>query len=338
MIVLTAPRTTLGPGAVVAASAASVLSLEVLLAMAGMRVDWRGPVGILGMVLCAALPFRAGWLGHARVGRALADGAAYIVLFAILCLVGALATYPLAALSRGYADAVFQRIDLWLRFDWIAWYEMVAAHRSLQLAGRAAYASIYLTPALILGHFAWTGDRASASRFLLAFWLAIMITLALYPAMPAAGPFATLWTGSIPYMPSSALCQPELIASLRQMPKHLIDPFSLCGLVSAPSFHTAAAIVYILAAWPLGRLRWPVMVVNVAMILSTPVEGTHYLIDLILGAGVALFAWWFVGRYASLFIFLRLTIGPRWPSAVSLNEAARIASGAAAAQPTERRP
>jgi len=37
-------------------------------------------------------------------------------------------------------------------------------------------------------------------------------------------------------------------------------------------------------------LRAPLVAVNAAMLLSTPVEGTHYLIDMILGAVVAVVA------------------------------------------------
>lgn len=38
------------------------------------------------------------------------------------------------------------------------------------------------------------------------------------------------------------------------------------------------------------RLRWPVLALNTAMLLSTPVEGTHYLIDILLGTIVAMAA------------------------------------------------
>ena len=68
---------------------------------------------------------------------------------------------------------------------------------------------------------------------------------------------------------------------------HTVDLGLLRGLVSVPSFHTAAAILYIVVAWPMARLRWPVLVVNLCMLLATPVEGTHYLMDMLGGAAVA---------------------------------------------------
>ena len=40
------------------------------------------------------------------------------------------------------------------------------------------------------------------------------------------------------------------------------------------------------AAWT-TRLRWPAIVLNGAMLISTPIFGSHYLVDIIAGAGIA---------------------------------------------------
>jgi membrane-associated phospholipid phosphatase len=64
------------------------------------------------------------------------------------------------------------------------------------------------------------------------------------------------------------------------------------GLISFPSFHTANAILFIWALWPLRLLRPVILVVNVLLIASTPLAGAHYLVDLIGGAVVAVGAIW----------------------------------------------
>jgi hypothetical protein len=225
-----------------------------------------------------------------RYGRAIADAAEYYAVFAVITLVGAVITYPLAALTNGFHDAALQRIDTALGFDWLAWYRTVAAHPMLQRLGLVAYCSIFVTPAVLLGWFAWQNDRAGAHRFIITFWLAAAITLALYMLMPAVGPFSYLWHGPIPYLPESEMWQAGLIPALRAHQVHVVDLSHLRGLVSAPSFHTAAAVLFIHAAWRSRDLRWPVLALNLAMLLATPVEGTHYLIDMILGAAVALAA------------------------------------------------
>ena len=215
-------------------------------------------------------------------------------------LMGAVASYPVAALTHGYYDAQLQRIDVALGFDWLAWYRLVAASPLLQQAGIIAYRSIYLTPVVLLGWFAATGERALAYRFLATFWLAAVATLALYSLMPAVGPFSYLWHQPIAYMPESELWQPGLIPLLRTHGLQVVDLGSLRGIVSAPSFHAAAATLYIVTAWRIPRLRWPLLFVNAAMLLATPVEGTHYLIDIILGAVVSLAAIAVVDRAAAV--------------------------------------
>lgn len=237
-----------------------------------------------------ALLLRCGPIRRWRYGRALGDGAEYYALFTAMALTGAVASYPIAALTHGYADAALERIDVALRFDWLAWYRTVAAHRPLQLLGIAAYESIYLTPAVLLGWYAAHGERDRAYGFLATFWLAAAMTLSLFGLMPAVGPLSHLWHGPLPYMPVSELWQPDLIPALRAHAVGIVDLGQLRGIVSAPSFHAAAGTLYIAAAWRTPALRWPLLWLNAAMLIATPVEGTHYLADMAIGAVVALVA------------------------------------------------
>lgn len=225
-----------------------------------------------------------------RHARTIADCAEYYGVFTLLALMGAVASYPVAAMTHGFHDAALQRIDALLRFDWLAWYTFVAETPILQTLGLAAYRSIYLTPAILFAAFALAGERIAAHRFLATFWLTAIGTLILYTFMPAIGPFSYLWHGPIVYMPESEQWQQGLIPALRDHSVRIVDLGHLRGIVSAPSFHAAAATLYINAAWRFPRLRWPVVAINTAMLLSTPVEGTHYLADILLGAIVALAA------------------------------------------------
>ncbi len=250
--------------------------------------------GLIALLLRFGLT-RSSW----RHARAIGDFAEYCALFTLASLMGAVASYPVAALTHGYYDAQLQRIDVALGFDWLVWYRLVAASPRLQQTGIIAYRSIYLTPVVLFAWFAATGERALAYRFLATFWVAAVATLALYSLMPAVGPFSYLWHQPIAYMPESELWQPGLIPLLRTHGLQVVDLGSLRGIVSAPSFHAAAATLYIVTAWRIPRLRWPLLSINTAMLLATPVEGTHYLIDIILGAGVSLVAIAVVDRAAA---------------------------------------
>lgn len=276
------------------AAGLSVSGLVVLSMMAYARMTIAPTVAALaaypaaGMLL-GGIRYRLRWPLSPFQMRA-RDFCEYVLLFTAISLLGVIASYPMAKVSAGFADARLAHADTLLHFDWVAWYKLVCAHRSLQWLGMAAYACIYVSPALLLGYFAYAGQRADARRFLATFWLAAVMTLLLFPLFPAAGPLSFLWKGPIPYMPTSALYQQQLIPVLRSHGLTRVDLGALRGLVCAPSFHTVCGVLYIVTAWPVRRLRWPLIGINAAMLLATPVEGTHYLIDMLIGAAVAIVA------------------------------------------------
>lgn len=247
--------------------------------------------GALALALCTG--FRN---GETRRQRLLRDLAEYLALGMLIAVAGALASYPAAAQTRGFIDPTLMRADAMLGLDWLAWYRLVAAHPSLQVAGRIAYDAIFWMPGLLLAAFAWDERRDRARALLATLAVAAAITLMLFRLAPAVGPLAYMWHGPLPYLPESALWQPQLIPPLREHLIRVVDLGELRGLVSFPSFHTAAGVIFIVAGWPVRRLRWPVTAVNAAMLLATPVEGTHYFVDMIAGALVALGSIWIVSR------------------------------------------
>lgn len=282
----------------------SIAICTMLLWKAGLRVDLLRPANapyLIGLALAFAVRPALARTGL-RWAKPASDGAEYFGLFTAMALTGAVATYPLAALSHGFADAPLQRIDEALHFHWLAWYETVATHPSLQKLGVAAYQCIYGIPAALLAAFAIRGQRREAHRFLAGFWLAALITLTLYLFMPAVGPLTYLWKGPIPYMPTSAIWQEQLIPALRAHQVGLVNLNELRGLVSAPSFHTASGVLYIATAWRCGTLRWPLIFLTLAMLLATPIEGTHYLSDMLIGAAVALVALMLAGKLVRRFV------------------------------------
>ena len=283
---------TITASAIVALLTISVAAAALLMHGAGLAIDLLAP-STLGFALAFVVLGAIRWAcraGASPMRRAARDMAEYFGLFTAIALTGAVASYPIAAGSHGFADPLLQRSDLALHFNWLDWYRAVAAHPMLQAASRTAYAMIYVSPAILLGYLAITDQRREAHEFIAAVWLAAAITLAAFRFMPAIGPFAYLWHGPIPYLPVSDLWQPHLIPRLRDHDVLLIDLGRLVGLVSAPSFHAASGVLLIAFAWRQPRIRGLLVAINLAMLLATPVEGTHYLTDMILGALVAVAA------------------------------------------------
>jgi len=50
-----------------------------------------------------------------------------------------------------------------------------------------------------------------------------------------------------------------------------------------PSFHATLAVLSAVAAMPLRILKYPLLALNLLIILSTPAMGGHYFIDIIAG-------------------------------------------------------
>jgi hypothetical protein len=247
-----------------------ILSIFALTVLAGLRI----------------VAHRPATLGQYR----LRDFSEHMFLFVITCLLGVFATYPAAAATVGFTDPMLARMDNALHFDWIAMYRVVLEYPMLRTASSIAYSMIYVSPIILMAAFAWTHRADEAREFLITFWLGAMLTVLLFMRLPAEGPLAFLWHGPIPYMPTSALYQEQMIPALRDRSLNAIDMTALRGLVCAPSFHTVSAVLYMTAAWPIARLRWPMIAINAAMLLATPIEGTHYLVDMIAGLLVALAA------------------------------------------------
>jgi hypothetical protein len=84
-------------------------------------------------------------------------------------------------------------------------------------------------------------------------------------------------------------CQGErgTMEALRAGTMRSIALNQLEGLISFPSFHTAAALIFI---WTLHAVRyvgWAGIPLNLALIVATPTVGAHYFIDVVGGIVVA---------------------------------------------------
>jgi hypothetical protein len=268
---------------------ASALAVALLMRHQGLAIvaDSGAFAGLVALLAGLGMLWRYCRRPASATQRRLRDFAESALLLIAISLLGALGSYAAAAGTSGYCDAALDHADRLLHFNWLALYTLVAGHRSLQWLAEAAYFSIWLTPCLLIGWFAWENRQAQARQFLATFWLAALLTLLLFPLFPARGALAFLWHGPVPYVPVEGIYQGRIIPLLRAHAMSQVDLGNLRGLVCAPSFHTVSAAIFIATAWPERPLRRVIVPLNAAMLLATPVEGTHYLSDMLLGLLVA---------------------------------------------------
>ncbi len=76
---------------------------------------------------------------------------------------------------------------------------------------------------------------------------------------------------------------------LKNGPGH-ISPAELRGIVGFPSYHTVQALVLIWYGWRVVYVRWAALLLNIVVLIATPIQGGHHLIDMVGGAVVAVAA------------------------------------------------
>ena len=253
----------------------------------------------LGLFVGAMLTLSAAYRRRdERIAR-LARAAVELFLFSFFC--GAI-SYAAASLDRPLWDATLLSWDRAIGFDWHYWLGVLDRRPVVHAVLLVAYLSLLpqwcLAIALLSAARAWR----SLDIFLLAFGLSGLFTVAIATYMPALSPLVHL--GIVPAdHPNIMLAVSNEFAehtlALRDGTMRMVDLKDATGLVTFPSFHTVGAILLMAAYWPLPRWRWPGLTLNAVMLAAIPIEGSHYIVDVIAGAGVALVCLAVAARVAS---------------------------------------
>lgn len=188
-------------------------------------------------------------------------------------------------------DAILYTIDRKLGFNWTDLHAGIAEWPVLNAILGLAYASFL--PQLIIVTMLLSGDgrEQDLSDFLKAFVATLLVAVIVGGLLPAHAMCRTAgWdTGADPEMMTRAACAfLPVYDAVRSGQMTEIGIPHLDGLVTFPSFHTTAAILF---AWSVRSIPLAALIlfpINALMIAATPTHGGHYLIDVIAGAAIAL--------------------------------------------------
>lgn len=223
-------------------------------------------------------------------------------LFLVL-LAGLMLTYAASAVGLPFRDSDLYAADRWLGFDRQAYQALVESTPGLHFILNAAYATIQPQTALVPFILVLTGRLPRLQQFVLALGISMICTAFIAAIVPAVDAFihvdlAPLGEGSLA---SGVYTHVKTLNALRAGTFTSIRLNDLEGLITFPSFHTTSAILFAWALWPVRYVRLPAVIVNGLMILSTPISGEHYLVDVIAGGIVAnaaiVAAKWLNGRW-----------------------------------------
>lgn len=244
---------------------------------------------VFGGVIAIAAVMR--WRGIARLAAA---GEA-AVLVTLASMAAAFLCVLLSAAGFAYRDPLLAGADrlLFPFFDWVAMARALAGQRALTTWMCTIYTSLLWQPYLLAVVLGLMGRHDQLWRFVRAWTLALVVTVALFGLMPAVTPYVYygFTPADLPHLTVNAGWRPaEIIGQLRSGALRELASGSMAGLVTFPSFHTAGAV---LLAWGfrgvplLGRAF---LALNCVMILTVPLIGSHYFVDVLGGIAVAALA------------------------------------------------
>jgi hypothetical protein len=287
---------TSGPNHATAGAAAWVLLG--LLATADVALEVHSPLPVdpastVALALaCGALSAAALFYAKVRPRRqfvAMCVGLTQVLLFSAL---GIVLSY-LAAREGGHLwDDRFMAWDRALGFDWLGYIRFVDGHPWLAAVLSASYASLIPQVILVVVALGFSARLEELRQFILGGILCGTVTILLSPLFPALSCYVHLGLTAHDFRnidPAAGYSELRDYVALKRGSLGVLRLPQMQGIIAFPSYHAGLAAVTLWSFWS-GRimwLRWPGVALALATIVSAPVDGGHYFVDVIAGLVVA---------------------------------------------------
>jgi membrane-associated phospholipid phosphatase len=246
------------------------------------------------LALAAAAWFYRNWRQDQKLAAGL-ESTSQVIAFAT---VGAPLSYLAAAADLPLRDYAFDAIDRSLGLDWAALLTWMNQRPTLYAVLHPIYLSLTIQMTIAVLCLAFSGRLLWLRIYTLAFVLAALVTIALSVVLPAAGvwPHLGLTASGSPHIMPAVNTSWPVFFGLRDGSFRALVAIGSEGIITFPSLHAALAVILIGALWPMRILRWVALALNTAMLVATPVDGSHYFIDVLTGIAIGILV--FVAAHA----------------------------------------
>jgi hypothetical protein len=239
-----------------------------------------------------------GWVRRDDRLSAMLSGTAFLLVFSAAFSV---LNYMLLTIAGPRIDGALADFDKLIGFDWVATMTIMARHPILNFVLQCCYNSVLPQIALLVIVLGWARRCEDVFRFCLCVAIGAFVTVAFWTCLPSFGAF------SFYHLPPAVTSHLSLALDRQYADElvHLLDfgpgpisPQSAKGLIGFPSFHAALAMMVAWYAMGVRYLKWPAALLNAAVIVATPIQGGHHLVDVFAGVAVAALAVSVAGKVA----------------------------------------
>lgn len=191
-------------------------------------------------------------------------------------------SYLVIGTNAALVDASLAAWDRAMGFDWLALHAWLQTHPAVQTTLRLAYQSGLAQLVFVLLFLGLAARPERLDQFMRLFMAATLLTILVSGLFPAAGAWKHYALTQGVDLPSLSHFESLRDGRMRDIP--LLSHMQ--GLISIPSLHAAMAVLLVHAMR--GTQLQPAFVaLNFAMLVSTPVDGGHYLVDVLAGIALA---------------------------------------------------
>lgn len=277
-------------------SAAWVLIAGLLLAVGALQLRSPLPIEPASLtaltIACMALGGTAIFYRRVRKQENFAIiciGLAQVLLFSAI---GSILSYMLAREGGALWDARLASWDRALGFDWLGYLHWVDRSPALTALLNLSYGSLIPQIIVLVLALGFTLRVAELRTVMLAAMLSGTICILISAFFPAISYPAYLGIGASDFRNVNPWGGHVHMADLKALRDGTFTELRLSamkGIITFPSYHAGLSLVSLWGFWAsrMAWLRWPGMALAALTIAATPVDGGHYLVDVLAGMAIA---------------------------------------------------